>query len=130
MMTTVTTETSTNFEQHTEPLDHNVETDAPRKYTLYEMRKISGKSGATVAKLCNTTYHSLRNWEKGITIPNVVVTQDLLQLYGFSFNQLDLTPFYNGVIEKNRKQKEQIQKEDNPERELKQYEEQLKHLST
>lgn len=65
-----------------------------KKITLHDMRKQSGKSGATIARLCNTTYHSLRNWEKGKTIPNVVNIYDLLQVYGYTFYELDMDPFF------------------------------------
>lgn len=66
-------------------------------YTLNEMRKRSGVSGARVAEICGVSYQGLRNWETGIRIPNVIITMELLQVYGYTIEQLDLTPFYKEV---------------------------------
>src|SRR5690606_24720972 len=63
-------------------------------YTLHEMRKRSGVSGAKAAELCNISYQGLRNWETGAHIPNIVAVVDLLSIYGYTMNQLDLSPFY------------------------------------
>lgn len=84
--------------------------DIPKQHTLHEMRKISGISGSTVARLCNTTYQSLRNWEDGETIPNIVVIHDLLRIYGFTYEQLDLTPFFK-VRDKRVKKKKKLDME-------------------
>lgn len=91
-----------------------------KKLTLYEMRQTSGKAGASVARLCGTSYRSLRNWELGITIPNVVNIQDLLQIYGFSFYELDLSPFYANYHDRTDKQKQIDENVDNPIRERRQ----------
>lgn len=68
----------------------------PKLITLYDMRMASEKSGTSVSRHCRTTYRSLRNWEKGDAIPNIVNVFDLLQIYGYSYYQLDFTPFYQG----------------------------------
>lgn len=65
-----------------------------KRISLYDMRICSGKPGSGISRLCGTTYRSLRNWETGAAIPNIVNVHDLLQIYGYSFYQLDLTPFY------------------------------------
>jgi len=64
-----------------------------KTYTLHEMREKSGVTGATAAKACGTTYTSLRNWEKGNTIPNIIHICILLNLYGYTIDQLDISPF-------------------------------------
>lgn len=87
-----------------------------QKYTLYEMRKLSGKNGSAVARLVRTSYRTLRNWETGETIPNVVNICDLLEIYGYSFYELDLTPYYENVIEQIKKKEERDEKIDNPNR--------------
>ncbi|MCR6120644.1 helix-turn-helix transcriptional regulator [Salipaludibacillus agaradhaerens] len=66
----------------------------PEQLTLYNMRLISGKSGSSVTRSCGITYRSLRNWETGVAVPNIVNVHDLLQIYGYSFYELDLAPFY------------------------------------
>ena len=62
-------------------------------YTLHTMRKESGVSGVFAAQACGVTYASLRNWEKGDTIPNIIHINILLKLYGYTQDELDLTPF-------------------------------------
>lgn len=76
------------------------ETHTGHKYTLREMRKRSGLSGAIIVKLCNTTYPSLRNWEKGTSMPNIVTINNLLDIYGYSYYELDLSPFYDLIGER------------------------------
>lgn len=95
----------------------------PNQISLHDMRKRSGKSGSSVARLCGTTYRSLRNWEIGSVIPNIVNIHDLLQIYGYSFYDLDLTPFYEAFHDRTNKQKQNDEQIDNPERERKQFEE-------
>lgn len=68
----------------------------PKRINLYDMRTASEKSGITISRLCGTTYRSLRNWEKGDALPNIVNVYDLLQIYGHSYDELDFTPFYKG----------------------------------
>lgn len=63
-------------------------------FTLHDMRKRSGFSGALAAELCQTSYQSIRNWENGAKIPNVIHLLELLEVYGYTIDQLDLTPFY------------------------------------
>ncbi|MEX3623703.1 helix-turn-helix domain-containing protein [Viridibacillus arvi] len=65
-----------------------------QQYTLYEMRQKSKKSDYAVARLCGTTTHTLRNWEIGELKPNVLQINNLLQIYGYSFSELNLQPFY------------------------------------
>lgn len=80
-------------------------TQSPREITativqtfnLHTMRKRSGITGANAADLCNTTYRSLRNWETGVSVPNIVNVLELLEVYGFTIDQLDMTPFYKRV---------------------------------
>ncbi|PAE87732.1 helix-turn-helix domain-containing protein [Shouchella clausii] len=86
----------------------------PRILSLYEMRRTSGYSGRTVARICGATYRSLRNWETGSSIPNVINIDDLLQIYGYSFHKLDLTPFYTTFGARRKKQKELDAQTDNP----------------
>ena len=64
-----------------------------KKYTLHEMRELSKKTGRTVCRLCHTTYQSLRNWETGTTIPDVVIVDKLLRVYEQAYDNLDLTLF-------------------------------------
>lgn len=73
--------------------DENKPKNQP-KYSLFEMREKSGISGAEVAKVCNITYKSLRNWELGKTVPNLVNVRELLLVYGFEYDQLDLSLYY------------------------------------
>lgn len=95
----------------------------PVTLTLYDMRQKSGLSGAVVANICDTTYRSLRNWETGASIPTVINVNDLLQVYGYSFYELDLKPFYKAFRERSKKQKELDERVDNPLRDRKQFEE-------
>lgn len=81
-------------------------TIGPKKLTLYEMRIRSGVSGSSAARICGATYRSLRNWELGTTIPNIVNIYDLLQVYGFSFYELDLAPFYATYQDRTERQKQ------------------------
>ncbi|MCC2248912.1 helix-turn-helix domain-containing protein [Virgibacillus sp. AGTR] len=62
--------------------------------SLQDMRQHCGYSGAAVAEICEVSYRSIRNWETGAFIPNVIHANDLLTLYGYAFYDLDLTPFY------------------------------------
>lgn len=73
-------------------------------FTLHHMRQRSGFTGAAVAEMCGTTYQSIRNWENGAKIPTIINVLELLQVYGYTIDQLDLTPFYmkaNSKKEKN-----------------------------
>lgn len=90
--------------------------DQIKKYSLLEMREKTGKSASSVARLCNVTYQSLRNWETGVTAPNIVNIQDLLEIYGFTFQQLDLSPYYENEVDKIRRQKEIDASMDNSQR--------------
>lgn len=86
----------------------------PRQYTLEEMRKISGKKKDDIVKECNVSYKSIRNWETGTNIPNIINIFDLLKIYGFSFYELDLTLFYDEISDRQEKQElEQQQAEKN-----------------
>ena len=96
-----------------------------QKLTLYEMRQASGKSGAAVCRLCGISYRTLRNWEAGINIPNVVNIQDLLQIYGYTFYELDLTPFHSTYHERTLKHKQSDDHADNPNRDRRQFERDL-----
>ncbi|MGX1195782.1 helix-turn-helix domain-containing protein [Metabacillus sp. SLBN-84] len=95
--------------------------DPPEIRSLYEMRKMSHLSGAVIAQLCGISYRSLRNWETGAAIPNVIHVNDLLQLYGFSFYELDLTPFYTAFEKRSNKQREMDAQTDNPLRERRRF---------
>lgn len=97
----------------------------PQRFTLYRMRQLSGKSGSAVARLCGTTYRSLRNWESGATIPNIVNIWDLLQIYGYSFYELDMEPFYNTYHLRTGKLKRADSATDNPLRDRRQFEQAL-----
>lgn len=97
-----------------------------KQLTLHEMRKESGVSGSSVARICGTTYHSLRNWEKGETIPNIVNIYDLLQIYGYSFYELDLKPYYALLQERISKKEKFDALTDDMLRDRRQYEEQQK----
>lgn len=68
----------------------------PMKVTLHHMRRTSGKTGETISKLCGVTYKTLRNWENGEVVPNIVNVENMLQIYGYAFDDLDLSPFYQG----------------------------------
>ena len=81
------------------------------KLTLHDMRKQSGISGADAARLCATTYRSLRNWETGETIPDIIYIQQLLSIYGYTFDQLDLSLF-------NEKHRQRLAKQKNAEHAL------------
>lgn len=72
------------------------------KLTLRDMRAQSNKTGNEVAQLCGTTYQSLRSWEKGASIPNIMNVMLLLEIYGYTLDELDMTPFENDT---NRKKK-------------------------
>ena len=87
-----------------------------KKYTLYEMRQLSKKSGSDIARLCGVSYKSLRNWESHTTIPNIVNLTDLLQIYGFTIDELNMSAFYDVMDDRVKKQEEDIKKEDNPNR--------------
>jgi len=100
-------------------------TNTNQKLTLHEMRKQSGKSGAAVSRLCGVSYRTLRNWEAGINIPNVVNIQDLLQIYGYAFVDLDLTPFFASYHERTVKQTHADDQLDNVERDRRQFEQEL-----
>lgn len=69
-----------------------------RKYTLYEMRKMSGIPPASVARQIGASYQSLRNWEKGVSVPNVVYVYALLKLYGFTLNELKMDDYIDKVV--------------------------------
>lgn len=85
-----------------------------KKYTLYEMRQKSNKSGTLVAELCGVSYKSLRNWESHTTVPNIVNLKDLLDIYGFTFDELDMSEFYDVKDNRIKKQQSDIEKEPNP----------------
>jgi DNA-binding transcriptional regulator YiaG len=87
-----------------EPYTMSSEDIKSKRISLYDMRLSSGKSGSGISRLCGTTYRSLRNWETGTAIPNIVNVHDLLQIYGYSFYQLDLTPFYTERSNRTEKQ--------------------------
>lgn len=82
---------------------------ALRRYTLEEMRKITGKTPTVVAKICNVTYRSLRNWESGATVPNVVNINDLLQIYGYTYAELDLTLYQKDVTHNDNEPEQSIE---------------------
>jgi DNA-binding transcriptional regulator YiaG len=97
----------------------------PKTLSLHDMRQQSGLTGAVVAEICGTSYRSLRNWETGASIPNVINVADLLQIYGYSFYELNLIPFYTAFEERAKKQKELDALTDNPLRERRRYTEVL-----
>lgn len=72
-----------------------VNTNTP--LSLHEMRKKSGFTGEIVAMTCNTSYRSIRNWESGRAVPNIVRIAQLLAIYGYSFYDLDLTLYYETI---------------------------------
>lgn len=72
-------------------------------FTLHDMRKRSGFTGAAVAEMCKTTYQSIRNWENGAPIPSIINVLELLKVYGYTIDQLDLTPFYTKANSKKEK---------------------------
>lgn len=86
----------------------------PKCLSLYDMRQRSGYSGAAVAEICGASYRSLRNWETGGSIPNIINVDDLLRIYGYSFYELDLTTFYTAFEERSKKQRELDAQTDNP----------------
>ncbi|WP_078598595.1 helix-turn-helix domain-containing protein [Evansella clarkii] len=86
----------------------------PKSLTLYEMRKTSGYSGMVVADICGVSYRSLLNWEKGAAIPNVIHVDDLLKIYGYSFYELDLAPFYTAYEARVIKQRRTDARADSP----------------
>lgn len=98
----------------------------PKCLSLYEMRKRSKHTGAAVAELCGTSYRSLRNWETGGSIPNVIHVDDLLQIYGYSFYELDLEPFFTAFEERSKKQREQDAETDNPLRDRRRFNQEIK----
>lgn len=61
--------------------------------TLYEMRKESGVSGARATEYADISYRALRNWETGKSVPNILSVIRLLEIYGYTFEQLDTRPF-------------------------------------
>lgn len=65
----------------------------PETLTLYEMRKQSGVSGARATEYANISYRALLNWESGKNVPNLIGIIRLLEIYGYSFDQLDVSPF-------------------------------------
>lgn len=79
----------------------------PDKMTLYEMRarspRVAGIRVEEIAKLCKTTYQSLRNWENGKTIPNIMNIEHMLLVYGYTYDQLDVSPFAQLFLEKENK---------------------------
>lgn len=93
----------------------------PKNLSLYDMRKASRISGATVADICGVSYRTLRNWETGSSIPNVVNVYELLQIYGYSFYELNLIPFYTVLEERSKKQREMDDLTDNPLRERRRF---------
>lgn len=66
--------------------------DTP-KYTLQEMRLASNVPASDAARTVGVSYRSLRNWETAVNIPSIVHTNALLQLYGYTLDQLELAPF-------------------------------------
>lgn len=97
----------------------------PEPLSLRDMRKRSGLTGAVVAEICGASYRSLRNWETGASIPNVINVADLLEIYGYSFYELNLIPFYSAFEERSKKQKELDALTDNPLRERRRFTEDL-----
>lgn len=93
----------------------------PKSLSLYDMRKAARISGATVAAICGVSYRTLRNWETGSSIPNVINVYELLQIYGYSFYELNLIPFYTVLEERSKKQKEMDELIDNPLRERRRF---------
>lgn len=93
----------------------------PKNLSLYDMRKAARISGETVADTCGVSYRTLLNWEKGASIPNVINVYDLLQIYGYSFYELDLIPFYTVLEERSKKQREMDDLTDNPLRERRRF---------
>jgi len=65
------------------------------KLTLRDMRTHSKKSANTIARQCKTTPQSVYNWENGRVIPNIVIIDLLLKLYGYTYDDLDISPFYD-----------------------------------
>lgn len=76
--------------------------EAKPKRTLRQMRADSGYTGNVVATMCGTTYQSLRSWESGASKPNIVNVKRLLDIYGSTFEELDMSPFYDDAEHDNR----------------------------
>lgn len=88
-----------------------IEQTTAQLFTLYDMRERSGFTGPLAAEICQISYQSIRNWETGKKIPNVINLLELLKVYGYTIDQLDLTPFYTKVNKSSDKKEKHTQTE-------------------
>lgn len=65
------------------------------KYTLRAMRDLSNLTIKDIVSKTNISYKSIRNWETGQNVPSLINIYELLEVYGFTLDQLDLSTFYN-----------------------------------
>lgn len=62
-------------------------------FTLKKMRDISRLSISEIETKVNISYRTIRNWEKGKSTPGLIKVNELVKLYGFTLDQIDLTIF-------------------------------------
>lgn len=70
-------------------------------YTLKEMREQRNLPMNIVSETLDISYQALRNWEQGNAVPNVIAVLELLAVYDYTFNELNLAPFYEYLNRKN-----------------------------
>lgn len=63
------------------------------KHTLKQMRLEKKLTATEAAHRANVSYPSLMKWEKGDVVPNVIVIHNLLKVYDYKFENLDLGAF-------------------------------------
>lgn len=61
------------------------------------MRRISELPIKDIVERTGITHKSIRNWETGKNAPSIVNINELLKVYGFSLDQLDMSIFYENT---------------------------------
>lgn len=76
--------------------------------SLFEMRKNSGLTAKRIVEIAGTTEQSLRNWEKGVSTPNITFVEKLLAIYNYTYDDLDKSTFYTEEDEARLQKKQKL----------------------
>lgn len=79
-----------------------------KKYTLREMRESRDIAPTLIADSLGVSYNTIRNWENGESIPNFVVVTELLAIYEYTPDQVDIKPFYDHINKRSTKQQASV----------------------
>lgn len=81
-----------------------------QRYTLREMRKISGKTLAQVYEHMNIKKSTLAYWENGSTPIRITFLDRLLKFYGFTINDFDWDDMIQKIKKQSRNASDTLQK--------------------